>query len=304
MKRKNAGFTLVELLVVIGIIALLISILLPALNRVRAQAQTVKCLSNLKQIGLAIVVYTNKNQGTLPYGFWDGQGVAGFHPQDATTEASIDWATLLYGSVIKNIGVTYGDNAASDGGSSQGLFACPTANPFMGSQIARKMHYGSQPVLMPNLDADDAYAQFIAGINPPVGAHKIFRRPMKISKIKRSAEIAMVWDAQQLMMTDGNSDAVSSGIDEDGVFRRQDVTWRQWNYLINDGKVNLGAAIFANNYDPTFWAAAQNQSNMRWRHRNNKAANFVFADGHAETRNLKFGIDAEIKVKNVYIDKY
>ena len=64
--RKQKGFTLIELLVVISIIALLMAILMPSLQRVRKQAKTVACRSNVKQWGLIWAMYTDENQSKFP----------------------------------------------------------------------------------------------------------------------------------------------------------------------------------------------------------------------------------------------
>src|SRR3954454_19933994 len=67
--QRIVAFTLVELLVVIGIIAVLISILLPTLANAREAANRAACLSNLHQIGIMLNMYANQNRGKVPLGF-------------------------------------------------------------------------------------------------------------------------------------------------------------------------------------------------------------------------------------------
>jgi len=86
----RGGFTLVELLVVIGIIALLISVLLPVMNRAREQARSVACLSNLRQVAQWGLMYAQDSRGVLPT---QSFGVTGSPP---TQVVANDWTILSY----------------------------------------------------------------------------------------------------------------------------------------------------------------------------------------------------------------
>jgi prepilin-type N-terminal cleavage/methylation domain-containing protein/prepilin-type processing-associated H-X9-DG protein len=89
-RAGKRGFTLVELLVVIGIIAVLIGILMPVLGRAREQGRNARCLSNLRQIGAAMNLYSAENKGFIVPG-----SVQWFDPGPKAGRGESSWATLL-----------------------------------------------------------------------------------------------------------------------------------------------------------------------------------------------------------------
>lgn len=162
------AFTLVELLVVIGIIGLLISLLLPALNRAREQSKSIKCLSNLRSLGQAAFMYANQNDGYFPIS------------RNSLTE-EWDFAQTTNGIIPGTLwqGRT---NLAVQQCPSYDARSATRTDPFTG------YNYNTS---------------YIGGglyETTPLGHSHV--RPAKVGTIRRSAEVALFGDGQYVAGTD------------------------------------------------------------------------------------------------------
>src|SRR5437899_2441940 len=143
-RRAVSAFTLVELLVVIGIIAVLIGILLPALGKARSSARALACQSNLRQLGQAIQMYTLANKQSLPWGEYQSTPSNGLY--------NTRWYMLLQNTLAGKYGISWNtaftDNAAI--ANIRELFRCPDApTPGTGTKLTNAVvHYMCHPRLM------------------------------------------------------------------------------------------------------------------------------------------------------------
>jgi len=293
---QRRAFTLVELLVVIGIIALLIGVLLPALNKARQAANVVDCQARMGQMGQALQIYVSQSKGLLPFGLvmrdpaqapWIDPGSA--YTATPSNKEPFWWWFMALSDIMNRSTLDSNPNSANYG-------RVTNLSPIFRDKdtiesrpgVLWVNHYTANPRVFYRADVGD----------PTAGISGSGMKSRKVTNVKYASNIWAIWDAPQPADQGFNSYPVAESID----------VWGWYNTgLLNDRPgVNLRASAAiepgaqgpisglsltgkANqikfNFDPqTAFGSDGWASHLRFRHMNNTRMNALCLDGHVESR--------------------
>ena len=268
--KRNRAFTLIELLVVIAIIAILAAILFPVFAQAKEAAKKTSCLSNMKQISLGLLMYSNDADDTIIIADEAGSATGGVAGTQWDADANWQYYVLPY---IKNgtgFSVNMWNNQKDVIG---GIFNCPTA-------VNQKQdgHYGLNYLLAPPTSGSE-------------GGWANMNTPVSYTQIATPADSVLLSEKG----ANGGGDVRSVvGIQFDEQFYQDHVT--------TDGSVDGSNLLGGTN--PNHWGDCDATSDWQWnghcfylpRFRHAGQSNFGWADGHAKS----LGVGGLKWFKNIY----
>jgi prepilin-type processing-associated H-X9-DG protein/prepilin-type N-terminal cleavage/methylation domain-containing protein len=261
------AFTLVELLVVIGIIAILIGILLPTLGKAREQATSLKCMSNLRQLGMAFTGYVNAYKGFLPYPTTQHQA----EPPGGNVNIQLSNEQILWFNAIDPFLQKREDkNVATTGVGAERNYKnwkqCPVYESFGGPELVPSATDPGTFVQSNTKGFSRTYKmnthlRVVGARISPLG--QPLRDVAKISFVKQQSRFVMVGDGVSLDTTGELASVFESG---------------QFSMEVND---------------VTDTSTGQGQASPSLRH--NGGANILFVDGHVENVKIKQTITKSLR---------
>jgi prepilin-type N-terminal cleavage/methylation domain-containing protein/prepilin-type processing-associated H-X9-DG protein len=260
MKNKNA-FTLIELLVSIAIIAMLVAILFPVFASVREKARQTTCLSNMRQIGMASMMYIQDNDDTYPIARY--------------LATPPRWLSVTWRDVISPYTKNGGDTvtwATSDGSptvvAGSAIWTCPTAGGNV-KKIISGHNMIFTKLVADEFDNPDATPEFIAALPE----NKKF-------SVVRQSQLASPGDTMLIAET-GYQKLSNEGVGE------LMTDWWWYGGANWPPKFDGPDSVVKWENDPNGWSAWDAPQNAHMglyipRYRHNSTGNFIFADGHAK----------------------